>query len=517
MIRSNHLTALLVAGARLLLLARHPTFAGELMSPGTAARLGLEEAWRRQLSVPAGADSIVDQQVIAHRDVPREYVEVVGEAAEGQEPTVYFRIATDQAGPDGQSIGKEEAERLARREVRFLRRRVKDAKVQSRTVPQVRLYTASNNGTLECRDAETGVPIWMAQVGNPRLVYGKMGINDKVVSITNGPNLIKLDAETGGLIRKVRMSSTPLYGAIHAGDYSVVPIIRGGVEGYSLKDFTADPFLKIVSGIALNPPTKSTTSSKIAWATDRELVYVMELSGEPSLLFQLTTDGIVSGRIAAASGDRFVFGSEAGQVYGVRATRSGEVMFNRPFGEPFYESPFLFGGKVLLPSTYGNLFALDEQTGEPVWQNPVPSVDRIVGAFDGRAFVQLLSGAFAAVDLESGKIGDADRSLRPSRLLTNRVTDRLYLVNSLGTVQCLSPIGSELPRVRELTDPGQPEQEQQELEKSEQEKPKTDPSGPFDSADPFGGDADDPFGDGGDPMEDPFGTPAGDDPFGDPF
>ena len=75
--------------------------ADELMSPRTAARLGLEEVWRRQMSVPAGAGSIVDQQIIALEENPREYIEVVAKAPEGEEPPVLFRIPTDQVGPNG--------------------------------------------------------------------------------------------------------------------------------------------------------------------------------------------------------------------------------------------------------------------------------------------------------------------------------------------------------------------------------------------------------------------------------
>ncbi|WP_161604337.1 outer membrane protein assembly factor BamB family protein [Roseiconus nitratireducens] len=489
------------------------------MSPQTAARLGLEEAWRRQMPVPAGSDSMVDQQIVAFPDMTREFVEVVGPAKEGEPPEVYYRVSTDQAGPDGQPIGKEEAERLARREVRFLKRRVGETTIRTEPIPEIRLYTASDNGTIECRDAETGVPIWITQVGNARLRYGKLGINQKFVTVTNGGNLIKIDADTGEPITTVRTMSTPMYGAIHAGDFSLVPTIRNGVEGYPLEDITVDPFMEIVAGLALAPPTKSPSSTKVAWATDRGFVYVMELSGEPSVLFRLNTDGIVSGRIAAAPGDRFFFGSESGQVYGIRATRTGEVLWNQPFGEPFYEAPYLVGGKVLLPSAYGNLFALDEKTGLRTWDRPVPNVKKILGGFDGRVYVSLLSGQFAAIDLDTGKILDLDSTLRPQRLLVNRVSDRLYFVNSVGTVQCLRPVGKILPTVRESTDPGAEEPEP-ETEKKPKEETETPGNDPFNSNDPFGAGGNDPFGGGDEKMDDPFAVPGGDnsDPFsGDPF
>ena len=46
---------------------------GELMSPTIASQLDLEQVWRRQLSVPAGAQSIVDQQIFVHLVNPVSY------------------------------------------------------------------------------------------------------------------------------------------------------------------------------------------------------------------------------------------------------------------------------------------------------------------------------------------------------------------------------------------------------------------------------------------------------------
>ena len=326
--------------------------------------------------------------------------------------TVYFRIATDAIGPDGLPIGKEEAERLARREVRRMARRVEEPTIRSTTMPRIQLYTAAINGTIECRDAETGSPIWMSQVGNPRLNFGKMGIDDDFVTITNGGNLVKLDVTNGEPINTVRTTSMPLYGAINAGDYSLVPTIRNGVEGYPLRDITRVPFMEIVVGLALDPPSKSPTSSKIAWGTDRGFVYVMELSGEPSVIFRLNTDGIVSGRIASADGDRFFFGSESGQVYGLRATRTGRVLWSRPYGEPFYKSPFLVDDAMYLPSAFGNLHAIDQKTGLPLWEAPTANVDEIIGGFGDKLFVRLLSQNFAAVDLKTGELLQIDNGLK---------------------------------------------------------------------------------------------------------
>lgn len=498
------------------------TRAEELMSPNTAARMGLVEAWQRQLRVPGGSASIVHQEIFLHDVDPKEYVEILGDAVDGKDAPVLFRLDINTPGATGAPIGKAEAERLARREIRRLKRRGGDPKITSRTVPRICLYTAARNGTIECRDAETGTPIWMTQVGNARLPFGKLGVDDKYLSITNGGNLITIDVTNGEPISNIRTLSIPLYGTIHAGGHSILPTIRNGIEGYWLADTEEVPFMEIVAGLALKPPTRSPSSAKVAWGTDRSFVYVMETSGKPSVLFRLQTDGFVNGRIAAASGDRFFFGSESGQVYGVRATRKGRVLWSRPYGEPFYNDAMLVDGVMLIPSAYGNLFALDEKTGLSVWNAPAANVDEVIGGFDGKVFVRFISGGLGALDLKTGQLLDVDRSLMPRKLLVNRATNRLYLVNSTGTVQCLRPIDAELPSLQQSMMPVDESGGSEEMTKPKQQttKPGIDP---FQAKDPFGvgpdagsGGAIDPFGAPGGMADDPFGAPAGDakDPFG---
>jgi len=247
----------------------------------------------------------------------------------------------------------------------------------------------------------------------------------------------------------------------------------------------------------------------------------MEMQGEPSVLFRLDTDGIVSGRIATATGNRFFFGSESGQVYGIWATINGRVLWSRPFGEPFYDEPLVAKEQVLLRSSYGNLHSVDIETGFPTWERPVFGIDKLLVSFDGRLYATTLSGGLAVLDLETGKRTATLPGIRPGRLLVNRLTDRLYLVGDRGDVQCLRQEDADLPTFNV-----QPEMEMEEPveEEAKPEKPASSPFGggnnPFDEGgnNPFGGGADDnnPFG-GGDGAggNNPFG--GGDDEADNPF
>ena len=532
--------------------------ANDLMPPHIMQQLGLTQAWARPVPVPAGAQSIADQQLFVHQENPRELVEIVmvpkadasaaatesasegagsagngsagnGSAGNGSAGKVLARIPTDQIQANGKPIGRKEAERLATNEIRRLKRRGIEAKINVRTVPRVNLYTLGSDGTLESRDAETGEPNWLVGIGNPRLPYMAIGVSEHFLTVINGANLIQVEAATGDVVVEVPMPGTPGYGATNAGDFAMIPLVGGGIQGYPLSDPTIDPFLEQVAGAALALPMKSPDSSRTAWSTDRGFIYVIEMEGAPSLLFRLKTDGIVSGRLTPASGNRFYFGSEAGLVYGLRATRSGQVMWVAPVGEPFYNEATVFHDQVLLRSTYGNLFSLHVDDGHMTWERPISSIGNLLGALDGRLYATTLSGVLTVIDLETGKRIASFPEMLPGKFLVNTVTDRLYLVSDSGDVQCLRLEDADLPTFNTQPD-GNPVIEEEEDGKPVKEKTPppfgaggTDPFGaggadPFGAggADPFGAGGADPFGAGGDaPMDDPFGGGgAAEDPFG---
>ncbi len=486
--------------------------ASDLMSPSIMRQLGLTQAWARPIPVPAGAQTIADQQLFVHEENPKEFVEIVQAGsvpADGSgvpQDKVIARISVEQIGINGQPIGRKEAERLATNEIRRLKRRGIDAELNMRTIPRVHLYSIATDGTLDCRDAETGEPKWMVGVGSQRLPYGELGVGEEHVTVINGGRLYTVEAATGEVIEQVDLIGAPNFGAINTGSYAMVPLVGGGVAGYPLFDPTRDPFKEIVSGDTLALPIKAPKSSRIAWGTDRGFVYVMEMQGDPSVLFRLKTDGIVSGRIATATGNRFFFGSENGQVYGLWGTRTGRVLWTVPFGEPFYNEPIIVGDSVLIRSSYGNLFSLNIETGALNWDRPVQNVSELVAAFGGRVYLTTLSGSLGVIDLKTGDRVGVFRDIRPTRLLVNRQTDRLYLVSDSGEVQCLREEGSELPTFNV----------QPEIQMPDEEAEVTTPAPKAPTTDPFGGGGADPFGGGAPGGNDPFGggAPGGNDPFG---
>ncbi|TWT79163.1 outer membrane biogenesis protein BamB [Planctomycetes bacterium CA13] len=540
MLRAAMLPAVIV-GAALLWTGLFATTSGaaEFFTNAQASRLGLVEVWRRQIEVPLNAQSIVEQQLYVHINNPRQYVEVVrglktaedtgeesADAKASETPAdqdskpqsplaeldVLLRIPTDRVNSFGQPIGKEEAERLARNEIRRLKRRGIEARIENRTVSRVMLYTLSDDGTVDCRDAETGEPSWMVRVGERRFGYIGMGVGEEYATIVNGGNVIELDVNNGEIVTQTTTTNTPMYGAVQCEGYTIFATIRNGIEAYPLVDPTLIPFRETVAGRALKLPVIAPGSTRLAWATDQGFVYCMEAGGaEPVVLFRLKTDGIVSGRLAAASGRRFFFGSEAGQVYAVKGTRSGKVLWSRPYGEPFFEEPVVEGNQLLIRSAYGNLFSLDTETGLLTWDDVATGVDHLFGVVDGKIYATTTTSSIGVWDLKTGRRIETLTGMRPQKVLRNIATDRLYLVGSSGHVQCLRPDrpSAELPSLGKGFGEDLMELEAELVEaKPEKEVEVQEDFTPDSGADPFGGDAD-PFGSGADPFgggSDPFGS-----------
>lgn len=515
--------------------------ADDLVSTTVLNHLGLKQSWARPVTAPWGAESIANQQLVVMEDYPVEYLEIVqsspsnaadatanpDDPAAGQDPAastpvdekILTRMRIDLVPANGHLSSREEAERLANNEIRRLKRKGIEASFRVRSVPRVNLFSISDDGTLESRDAETGEPIWMVSLGDPFLPYMAIGADQENLVVVNGSNLYQVDARNGQVISTITTIGAPAYGATIAGDFVMVPMIGGGIECYALRDPTLDPFLERVEGDALALPIKSPDdgSSRTAWGTSSGFVYVMEMQGVPSLLFRLKTDGIVSARIAAAKGNRFFFGSEGGQVYGIRATRSGEVLWSKPIGEPFYNEPLVFGDQVLLRSAYGNLFSLDAATGELNWERPIRGVGELMGVIDGNLYLTTLSGHLEVVELASGKLMVAPEGLRPADFVVNSMTNRLYLVGEDGDVQCVHAEGEDLPTFHhDLANPAKLEEASGSTTNQQNQNGNMNGGG----NDPFGagaGNNNDPFGAGAGNNNDPFGAGMDDDKNNDPF
>ena len=149
-------------------------------------------------------------------------------------------------------------------------------------------------------------------------------------------------------------------------------------------------------------------------------------------------------------------------------------------------------------------------------------------------------GNMKVLDQASGAVVGRASLGAIASVLPNSKTDRIYVLNTTGTIRCYREIRSEQPFFHADEFGAIPSREAEMAAKKMAEKEMADKLGPDDDVNPFGdGDGGNPFGDlgddggaGGDPFggdgdaggdpNDPFGADGGDDPFGadgddDPF
>lgn len=560
------LASLDLAVLNLGITASVPAAARDFLSPSEAERLGMVEAWHRQVAAIGGAESVVDIQVWVNKSIQYETIEVIrkvaapaaaGNPAAAQVPQapspqaqVFERIPTNRRGLDGRAIGKAEAERLAKLSVLLLQRRGIEAEVRSVKVDQIRLHVLTADGGVAAYDGETGEQLWAVRIGDPALGYGTMGVNDRFVSFFNGTNLeqvVAMDGEVlddlglpvrtpaGRPMKSHHVRRIPVHGVVNVGTKALIPLNKMGIETHTLGEIIDDPDFEMFAGRALGKPVGYPNSRRIMWPTSEGFVYAMEVGDRPKSLFRLAVDGRCEGGVAAASDDRFFFGSTGGRVYAVKATNRGEVLWNQSVGEPFYRPPFVSGERVWISSSFGHLFCLNAQTGDQLWAQPVNDIDQIFAHAGNRIIGRDRESQLVVLDADTGETVMRACDFPVRRFVTNADTDRVYLIGEGGMVQCLRPIGSEFPVFhRQITAEPVAETKAKSAKKPGEEqpaenKPAADPFGGGNppGADPFGGaganEAADPFGNapagGAAPpaADDPFGAGAGNEPMADPF
>lgn len=531
------------AGAQRLAIGQSPLNAGGLMGSAEASALGLEQVWTDSISLQSGVDELADIALFVDDEDPLTYMEVIVpipeepipdvlppapaaiDAPDGpsEKTTVLMRIRYGVVGPGGRMVDEAEANRLANNEMRRLKRRGYEASKRVIKSPRILLYSLTQSGTLQRRDAETGRLDWQIAIGQPGIGYNRLGISHDHVLITNGANLYQVSALTGRQIGNVVLRKVPSFGAISVGDYGILHAFDGSMAIYDLRDISLDPYLERVSGGANARPVSGPLSDKIAWPTREGFVYVTELSGTPSTLFRLQTDGVVTGSVAAGPGEEYFFGTDHGQVYGIHATNSGEVLWTESLGVSVTSIPVLLKDRLFVVTEYGELFCLDLADGRRIWERSVKNVGRLDAAFDGKLYCEDLSGRFLALNALDGSRVATPVQFEPTVVVTNRETNRLYLVGDSGLVQCLREAGSELPTLisgaryesaNAIGTASAIEPQESASKEPAVEKPKDTLFG-NPAENPFGGANEDPFGGANDPFG---GAPAGDDPFGgDPF
>ncbi len=255
---------------------------------------------------------------------------------------------------------------------------------------------------------------------------------------------------------------------------SVASAAAAGLTGASLRlAQTKERGLFLQSFGRINVEPKLTYSDqgseRIAWPTDRGFLFVGEIdlfsANRFSLVYQLrATAEIVAppcvrfgdaskgipGKLWAAAADGFVF---------CLNERDGKLLWRYSTGEPISESPVLIEDSLYVTTRFGGMYRVNADSGETLWRVSGPR--KFIAASAKRVYARDASGRLLYLDKETGSpLGQLDIAAFDFQI-ANGETDRVYLADKSGLIQCLREIDSEqplyhVPIVTEIEKPERP-------------------------------------------------------------
>jgi outer membrane protein assembly factor BamB len=428
------------------------------------------------------------------------------------------------------------------------------------------LFLQTDNATLHAIDAETGQSLWSAQVGRRGHPSMAPGVNDDLVGVVNGSFLYVVNRFNGKILWKAQTDGAPGAGAALSDVRAYVPMVDGLVASYRLETLK-DPMAELMKiqadqlteeekaemeverretirlqqeyippllcrswgRIFVSPVVtiQSEGEELVAWPTDRGLIFVGRIDRPEERAFSIRYRLKTSGEIVApptyrppdpadpADHGTLFAASQDGFIHALMA-HNGDPLWRFSAGEPLVQPPVYVNGHLFAAVQLGGLHCLDAKTGDQKWWSPnilqfvAMSKDRVYAVDDLKRLV--------ALSLETGSRLDTMSILGHEFQLINTETDRIYLADRSGLVQCLHEVGFAEPLVHKaLRAPAEGGDEAQ----TESGQPATQPAGPAEQEGPAGqspfdvqgGATENDIDAGGNPFE---AIPPADNPFGGP-
>jgi outer membrane protein assembly factor BamB len=346
------------------------------------------------------------------------------------------------------------------------------------------LYIQTNRAVLHAIDAETGKTLWSKQIGLPDHPSMPPDVRGDLLATINGSRLFLVNRKTGELLCQKDIKDAPGGGPALSAKRIFVPITTGLIISYCIeppdpketsgsdKDKTElitatnasndEPrqlFFSIAKktapmfcqsfGRALVQPlvTRDDVGGEyVVWPTDRGYLNFGRVSHEAennmSVKYRLQTGGTIVTRPAYLPPDPKLLG-DAGMVYAASCDgflyaiqeESGDTVWRFSTGEPIVESPAVINDHVYITTQIGGMHCLDRKTGRNVWY--AEGIAKFISATKTRIYATDALGQLVALNAASGARLDVLPVGQVSSILANSDTDRIYLIDNSGLIQCL--------------------------------------------------------------------------------
>lgn len=485
-----------------------------VISAPLARRVGLVRAWSNQVEVNRAGGRV--QSAILH--VSESQTFTVFEVTAGDRKA-YF--SSRELGNRGEPLAVAGAQQRARDLIETYKALGREPQLETLTVADATLYIQTTTGLLNAIDAETGRTRWTIQLGNPNYPSSVPGVSEKYVASINGSTVYLIDAMNGKIKWERTLDRMTGAGPAVTNNLVVVPSYGGALEAYPIDDPSGQPTIYSSAGHVMVQPTVSRQS--LSWPTDRGFLYV-SAADSLDLRFRLKTRRPIVSPTTRQPPNLLFAAATDGYVYALNEM-NGDTLWRHALGLSVSQSPVPIGESLYVITDYDGMYSLASKTGERQWW--APSIRRFIAASTGRVYVMTDDGTMAVFDAKSGERLGGVSALGVDLVLTNTLTDRIYVGNSSGMIQCLHETQLPWPHrhvIEPSVDEGPLDAPPQDEESQRQDPGTGIPAqeDPFrideaadDAFDPFGGDAGDGANNALDTEDnsDPFGQDADDDPF----
>jgi hypothetical protein len=369
-------------------------------------------------------------------------------------------------------------------------------RLQDLTLHDGELYALTNKAVLHAIDAETGKTLWSQKVGQSQSPTLPPGVNHDFVAVINGSRLYVLNRFNGDLLLDTELSGTPGAGPALSTKRVFVPMTDGKMEAHPLTSPTkagshaktakqneadgeaeiseearrrnlhlerksAPPLFCQSFGRAMVQPVmgrETPGEENVIWPTDRGYLNLGQINQKSenrlNLKYRLQTGATIIARPAYYPADPEVNGdsglivavSRDGFVYAFRE-KDGNSLWRFSIGEPIIELPVAIEGRVYVSVQLGGMHCLDIKTGKELWFTP--DIVQFVAAGKNRIYASDRLGRLAVLDAQSGKRIDNIIAENTSIKLRNADTDRIYLADKAGLIQCLHEVEQTEPIVHD--------------------------------------------------------------------
>ena len=353
------------------------------------------------------------------------------------------------------------------------------------------LYAQTDKAMVHAIDAETGATLWAKQIGRADHPSMTPGVGRKLLAIVNGSRLYVANRFNGKILLETDIDGAPGAGPAVSDQRVYVPTVKGLLLSYRAEPL-ADPSKKTDKEAPLSAETSTTVKTEdnqiihlsqktvkpiscqskgqtlvqplvtresgyeeyVVWPTNEGCMYIARVGRNADAYIEVkyrleTTAPIIaeptymppdpkisgdSGIILAATGDGYV---------NAIMEKTGDSLWRFSAGEPLAQPAVVIDERIYAATSLGGLYCINAKTGGQIWY--APGIVQFAAASKNRVYGVDKLGAIRILDTANGAQLDIMPTSALSSKLVNDDTDRIYVYDSKGLIQCLHEIGLTKP------------------------------------------------------------------------